>query len=428
MDLHLALAYQIGLWISAVVTWTVALLVSRATDVPGRRPFVMLNIGAGIWAATSALQPLIADPESKLWLMKAASVGFSTLGAAWCSFGIQFAVRNRSLSTIRLALLYAFPVFVILAAFTNDWHRLAWAAWSVRETLVGDLLVGTHGPVIWILSVYSYIMFMIGTVMLVWSSIKLGSTYRGQSAVLTIAALIPILGDVSFKFRLVDLGWVEPTPFLMSLSSLFVVWAMLGFGAFTVLPIAHHVLFRSMNEGAIVIDNRGHIVDINVRALALLGATPNIMGETVEALSPFLPELDRFFEPAVTLQREIELTGKESIWVEVSMTPLIDRAGIRVGSLLALRDITDRKKEDERRTLLMKEVQAALANVRTLSGLLPICYHCKKVRDDKGYWKQVESYVTEQTGSKFSHGLCPSCFTELYPEVARKQRERQQRS
>ncbi|MBT3377843.1 MAG: response regulator transcription factor [Lentisphaerae bacterium] len=62
------------------------------------------------------------------------------------------------------------------------------------------------------------------------------------------------------------------------------------------------------------------------------------------------------------------------------------------------------------------ELQQALAEVRQLSGLLPICSGCKKIRDDKGYWQQVESYVTKHTGVQFSHGLCPDCFTSVYPE------------
>lgn len=65
-----------------------------------------------------------------------------------------------------------------------------------------------------------------------------------------------------------------------------------------------------------------------------------------------------------------------------------------------------------------------LARVRThlklkrLSGLLPICANCKKVRDDKGYWRQVEEYIAEHSDIIFSHGLCPGCVTELYPQLA----------
>jgi AmiR/NasT family two-component response regulator len=65
---------------------------------------------------------------------------------------------------------------------------------------------------------------------------------------------------------------------------------------------------------------------------------------------------------------------------------------------------------------LNAELQAALDQVRTLSGLLPICAACKKIRDDQGYWHQVESYIQEHSDAKFSHGICPDCARKLYPE------------
>ena len=65
-----------------------------------------------------------------------------------------------------------------------------------------------------------------------------------------------------------------------------------------------------------------------------------------------------------------------------------------------------------------ERLQEALANVRTLSGLIPICAHCKKIRDDKGYWNQLEIYIQKNSDALFSHGLCPDCVQQLYPEFA----------
>ena len=65
-----------------------------------------------------------------------------------------------------------------------------------------------------------------------------------------------------------------------------------------------------------------------------------------------------------------------------------------------------------------KTEQEALANIKTLSGLIPICAGCKKIRDDRGYWSQVEIYVAKHSGAKFSHGICPECARKLYPELA----------
>ncbi len=78
-----------------------------------------------------------------------------------------------------------------------------------------------------------------------------------------------------------------------------------------------------------------------------------------------------------------------------------------------------RKQAELEREKLIHDLQTALAQVKTLSGLLPICAHCKKIRDDKGYWNQVEFYISDRSNAKFSHGICPECARELYPEFYR---------
>ncbi len=74
------------------------------------------------------------------------------------------------------------------------------------------------------------------------------------------------------------------------------------------------------------------------------------------------------------------------------------------------------KAEQEKQTLI-DELKEALANVKQLSGLLPICSHCKKIRDDKGYWNQIESYIDAHSEAKFSHGICQECVKIHYPDL-----------
>ena len=82
----------------------------------------------------------------------------------------------------------------------------------------------------------------------------------------------------------------------------------------------------------------------------------------------------------------------------------------------AARDITERKRVEEERDALVRQLQAALAEVQTLREILPICSYCKKIRDDENYWQSVEGYMSHVTGMKFSHGICPECYsTEVEP-------------
>ncbi len=89
----------------------------------------------------------------------------------------------------------------------------------------------------------------------------------------------------------------------------------------------------------------------------------------------------------------------------------------RVMTHLTIRDL--QKKLQEQNEQLKKknsELQEALVKVKLLSGLLPICANCKKIRDDEGYWKDVTVYVQDHSEAEFSHGICPQCAKKLYPE------------
>ncbi len=77
------------------------------------------------------------------------------------------------------------------------------------------------------------------------------------------------------------------------------------------------------------------------------------------------------------------------------------------------------KQAEQERERLIRELQDALANIKTLRGLLPICFSCKQIRDDKGYWNQIDTYVLEHTDAKVTHSICPTCAQKLYPDLYR---------
>jgi PAS domain S-box-containing protein len=117
---------------------------------------------------------------------------------------------------------------------------------------------------------------------------------------------------------------------------------------------------------------------------------------------------------------DFRLIGQEGrqVWVSNSSTKIQWKG--RPASLSLLTDINYRKNMEEERERIISELQIALADVKTLSGLLPICSSCKKIRDDKGYWSQIEVYIKNHSDADFSHGLCPDCVEKLYPGMYKK--------
>jgi len=93
-------------------------------------------------------------------------------------------------------------------------------------------------------------------------------------------------------------------------------------------------------------------------------------------------------------------------WLRWNAAPQPETGGI----YSLARDITASKKAEEDREQLVRELQAALAEVQTLRAILPICSYCRKIRDDENYWDTVEGYISRHTATQFSHGICPSCM------------------
>jgi PAS domain S-box-containing protein len=111
------------------------------------------------------------------------------------------------------------------------------------------------------------------------------------------------------------------------------------------------------------------------------------------------------------------LSLEREMWLGTWLVPLRNESGGVTGVMGVSRDISNRKWLEEDKQKLLNRLQESLSQVKTLGGLLPICASCKKIRDDSGYWQQVESYIQKHTDATFTHGVCPDCFSKLYPDI-----------
>jgi PAS domain S-box-containing protein len=107
-------------------------------------------------------------------------------------------------------------------------------------------------------------------------------------------------------------------------------------------------------------------------------------------------------------------------YVEVSSSNVTNDKGNVVGAMASFVDITRRKQTEMEREDLVRKLQTALAKIKTLRGLVPICASCKKIRDDKGYWHQLEVYIRDHSDAEFSHSICPDCAEVLYPNLKKR--------
>ena len=123
-------------------------------------------------------------------------------------------------------------------------------------------------------------------------------------------------------------------------------------------------------------------------------------------------------DSGVGIRTEVKATfGGETRYFDLTVEPLRDSRGVLIGITCATTDVTAMKQAQEERERLVAELQDALAHVKLLNGLLPICAECKRIRDNSGNWLQIENYISGHSEAKFTHGLCPDCGRKLYGDL-----------
>ena len=192
---------------------------------------------------------------------------------------------------------------------------------------------------------------------------------------------------------------------------------------------------ENANEIIYTTDLRGNFTYVNPAGVKTVGYTLDEM-QRLNYLDLALPEhrtqlkrlyLRQYLEKTPITYVEFPTRTKSGnvLWFGQNGTLLIEH-GTVLGFQLIVRDITERKRAEEalgeaakERDKLIQDLQSALDNVKTLQGLIPICSNCKKIRDDKGFWNQVEGYIMKHSDATFTHGLCPECGEELYGDLYR---------
>ncbi len=184
-------------------------------------------------------------------------------------------------------------------------------------------------------------------------------------------------------------------------------------------------LVERMNEGLVMTDERNVFTYVNDQFCQMVGhSSEELLGMAVVDL---LDEENRRINLKERAKRraggrgayELILLRPDGgrVHTIVSPTGLFDEEGLFRGSFAVITDITARKRVEEERERLITELEEALAEVKKLSGLIPICAKCKKIRDDTGYWEYLEKYISERSEAQFSHSICPECARKLYPEL-----------
>lgn len=181
-------------------------------------------------------------------------------------------------------------------------------------------------------------------------------------------------------------------------------------------------LVEECRDGIVVLDDKCKVFEANKKFADMLGYS---MEET-EQLYVWDWDAELTKEQILELAQQVDDEGHHFetrhrckdgsiIDVELSNNGIVYR-GLKLIFCIC-RDVTKRNQATQEREKLVTELQDALAEIKTLQGILPLCLYCKKIRDDKGYWEKVDVYITKHSQADISHSICPQCLKEHYPDL-----------
>ncbi len=183
-------------------------------------------------------------------------------------------------------------------------------------------------------------------------------------------------------------------------------------------------LINAIDETLLLIDPEGKVLVSNrIAARRLDKDIEQFIGTRLQNAFPknVAKRRKKHFDKAAETRQPTHFEDKRSGHIfDIYLYPVIEKSDRVSGIAVFAKDITQRKLFEKERDELIRNLQDALSQVKTLSGLLPICASCKKIRNDKGYWEQIETYIRDHSEAEFSHSICPECSEKLYPGLARR--------
>ena len=187
-------------------------------------------------------------------------------------------------------------------------------------------------------------------------------------------------------------------------------------------------IFEDGPLGMLIADPNFKILKVNRAVCEMLGyAEADLTGrsigeithaEDMEKSTGLSKQLLHGEVPLFRLEKRYVKKNGEALWVNLTVTAIRGQEGKVLYALGMVENISRRRLAEQERERLVRNLQQALDNAKTLHGLLPMCAWCKKIRNDKGYWQKVEAYVQEHSDASFTHGICPECLNKVDPATA----------
>jgi PAS domain S-box-containing protein len=354
--------YILALFVATVLAAAMAVTGLRRRSTPGAIAFVALMVGVTFWSLGYAFELGTPNLQLKIFWSKVQYLGIVSVPLVWLLFVLRYTRRDKWFTARNLALLSIIPALTLALVWTNELHHLVWN--TIQLDLEGALPMfrATYGPVFFIYVGYSYLLQLFSSVLLVWTFHRSPQVYRQQMVGMLVATAAPWVGNALYIS-----GWsmIDLTPLGLAVAGPLVAWSLYRHQLLDLLPVAREAVLEGMGDGIIVLDPQNRIVDLNPAARRIIGRPAGAIGQPAAEVLAAWPDLLEHYRDALDAKDEIAIPSEQVVhYFDLRISALHDRRQRLSGRLISLRDISERKRAEDRQAILYETLRTVAEHLQ----------------------------------------------------------------
>lgn len=322
----------------------------RHRSIRGMGAFQLMVVAMTIWSIAAAFEALATTEAGKRLWSVCAYIGAAPLPVLFYLFVQRYTHTDIWIRPTAIALLFVVPFVSLVSAATTHWHLLYWTSIVINPD-TGIALYG-HGPMFWLLVLYSYTLLGASIAALVRARTRYKGVYRRQMTAMVLMAALPFMANAAYVLDFIPIEGLEPTPITFLISFGLLWFGLIRYRILDLIPVARDVLVDTIGDAVIVFDARRRLVDVNPAAARLLGVdSMALLGQSLDEACRDHPALGTLLVAHADSTERRMLTislgeGDAQRELEIHLSPLGEGVTGVSGQVVMMRDITRRARAE----------------------------------------------------------------------------------
>ena len=341
MDARLTLPTTL-LGLAAVAVAVVTLLAGKRRQSRASKALFWMLLAITGWALSTGVETFVVDLNDKILWSKIEYLFGSLSIPLLIVFATLYTNRQEWLSKKVLFLVLVIPAAIVILAFTNEYHHLIWTGFMPIPGPY-NLYEYHHGAMFWVYMIYVYLSLTVVLGIFIRDYTQAHNLYRRQFGYLILALLFPFAAGILYLLGLNPIPGLNLTPLSFAFTAVILGQGFLKDKFSGLIPVARTTLLETLNDGILVLDLQGRLLDSNPAATRLFGWKEFPAGQNIATLLDQWPDLAKWIHQPTDGALEIALSETPPLFVDVRQSPITNRLGRRLGRVVTIHDITQRK-------------------------------------------------------------------------------------